>query len=175
MRNILILAAALSGLSGAVHAKDLSVDMYKATPEGRGAKAGTVAIKSTTSGAAFSVKLEGMEPGSEHGFHVHANGSCAPLERDGKLVPALAAGGHWDPQKTGFHAGAGGDGHLGDLPRIDADENGNIRLTVTAPRIKDISALKGHALMVHLHGDNYSDSPKKLGGGGARLFCGVIK
>ena len=35
--------------------------------------------------------------------------------------------------------------------------------------------LKGHALMVHEGGDNYSDEPKPLGGGGARVACGVIE
>jgi Cu-Zn family superoxide dismutase len=44
-----------------------------------------------------------------------------------------------------------------------------------APRIKDIQALKGHALMIHAGGDNYSDQPKPLGGGGARIACGVIE
>jgi Cu-Zn family superoxide dismutase len=28
--------------------------------------------------------------------------------------------------------------------------------------------------MIHQGGDNYSDDPKKLGGGGARVACGVI-
>ncbi|SSP59941.1 Cu/Zn superoxide dismutase [Acinetobacter baumannii] len=29
--------------------------------------------------------------------------------------------------------------------------------------------------MIHAGGDNYSDSPLPLGGGGARIACGVIK
>jgi Cu-Zn family superoxide dismutase len=29
--------------------------------------------------------------------------------------------------------------------------------------------------MVHVGGDNYSDKPKPLGGGGARFACGVIE
>jgi Cu-Zn family superoxide dismutase len=28
--------------------------------------------------------------------------------------------------------------------------------------------------MIHEGGDNYSDQPKPLGGGGARIACGVI-
>ena len=28
--------------------------------------------------------------------------------------------------------------------------------------------------MVHASGDNYSDDPAPLGGGGARIACGVI-
>ncbi|HAQ86214.1 MAG TPA: superoxide dismutase [Cu-Zn] SodC1, partial [Pseudomonas sp.] len=44
-----------------------------------------------------------------------------------------------------------------------------------APRLKSLGDLKGHALMVHEGGDNYSDEPKPLGGGGARVACGVIE
>jgi Cu-Zn family superoxide dismutase len=29
--------------------------------------------------------------------------------------------------------------------------------------------------MIHAGSDNYSDSPKPLGGGGARIACGVIE
>jgi Cu-Zn family superoxide dismutase len=29
--------------------------------------------------------------------------------------------------------------------------------------------------MIHAGGDNYSDHPKRLGGGGARIACGVVK
>jgi len=28
--------------------------------------------------------------------------------------------------------------------------------------------------MIHAGGDNYSDEPAKLGGGGARMACGVV-
>ncbi|MRR17699.1 MAG: superoxide dismutase [Cu-Zn] SodC1, partial [Deltaproteobacteria bacterium] len=31
------------------------------------------------------------------------------------------------------------------------------------------------SLMIHVGGDNYSDVPEKLGGGGGRLACGVVK
>jgi len=34
--------------------------------------------------------------------------------------------------------------------------------------------LHGHALMVHAGGDNHDDHPAPLGGGGARIACGVI-
>jgi Cu-Zn family superoxide dismutase len=29
--------------------------------------------------------------------------------------------------------------------------------------------------MIHAGGDNYSDQPVPLGGGGARIACGVVK
>jgi len=35
--------------------------------------------------------------------------------------------------------------------------------------------IKGRSLMIHAGGDNYSDMPVSLGGGGARVACGVVK
>ncbi|MCF8053532.1 MAG: superoxide dismutase family protein [Desulfobacterales bacterium] len=104
---------------------------------------------------------------------VHENPDCGPLEKDGKRVPGLAAGGHFDPQNTGRHEGPYGDGHLGDLPPLYADEHGRATLPVLAPRIK-VKDIKGRSLMIHAGGDNYSDHPAKLGGGGARIACGVV-
>ena len=38
-----------------------------------------------------------------------------------------------------------------------------------------MNEIKGRALMIHAGGDNHSDHPAPLGGGGARMACGVIK
>jgi Cu-Zn family superoxide dismutase len=38
-----------------------------------------------------------------------------------------------------------------------------------------LSEVKGKALMVHAGGDNFADQPAPLGGGGARIACGVIE
>jgi len=43
-----------------------------------------------------------------------------------------------------------------------------------APRLT-LSQIQGLSVMVHAGGDNYSDHPKPLGGGGERIACGVIK
>jgi Cu-Zn family superoxide dismutase len=91
------------------------------------------------------------------------------------MTPAGAAGGHLDPAMTGKHEGPEGLGHLGDLPLVTVAADGSVSGTAVAPRIKDVSALKGRALMIHAGGDNYSDAPAPLGGGGARLACGVVQ
>lgn len=90
------------------------------------------------------------------------------------MVPALAAGGHYDPSASKRHGLPWGDGHLGDLPALFVDAMGNATNPVLAPRLK-ITDLKGRSLMVHAGGDNHADHPAPLGGGGARLLCGVIK
>ena len=45
---------------------------------------------------------------------------------------------------------------------------------VLAPRVQ-LTDVKNRALMIHAGGDNHSDHPAPLGGGGARIVCGVIK
>jgi Cu-Zn family superoxide dismutase len=153
-------------------AQPLVVDIRAAEAAGTGAALGTVTVTSTPYGALFTPSLSGLMPGV-HGFHVHENPSCDPKEQDGKMVPALAAGGHFDPGKTGKHLGPYGDGHLGDLPPLVVDAEGKSTVPVLAPRIK-LSDLKGHSLMVHAGADNFADHPHPLGGGGARIGCGVI-
>ena len=66
-------------------------------------------------------------------------------------------------------------GHLGDLPVLDVAPDGTATQTLTAPRIKSIDVLKGRSLIIHIGGDNYSDSPSLLGGGGGRLACGLVE
>jgi len=68
-----------------------------------------------------------------------------------------------------------GGGHGGDLPVLTVDQSGAAQETLTAPAIKDVQALKNRSLIIHAGGDNYSDQPKPLGGGGARIACGLIE
>jgi Cu-Zn family superoxide dismutase len=148
--------------------------MALATPAGPGAPIGEVTISDSPEGARFHVQLHGLPPG-QHGFHVHQNPSCAPATAaDGKVTPAGGAGGHLDPAKTGMHMGPTGNGHLGDLPFVTVAADGTADQTLVAPRIASVASLRGHALMLHAGGDNYSDQPAPLGGGGARIACGVI-
>ena len=104
---------------------------------------------------------------------MHANPSCAAGEKDGKKVPALAAGGHYDPQASNKHGLPWGDGHLGDLPALYVDADGKAANPVLAPRLK-LADVHGRSLMVHAGGDNHADHPQPLGGGGARFACGVV-
>jgi Cu-Zn family superoxide dismutase len=106
---------------------------------------------------------------------VHENDTCAPTMMGGVRIPGGATGEHLDPDKTGKHGGPLGEGHIGDLPLIEAGASGTARLSVTAPRIKDVAALRKHSLVIQIGGDNYSDSPARDGGGGGRFACGVIQ
>lgn len=171
-RSVLFLATTTLCFSLAAQA-DITVPMNKVDEQGVGAQVGQVVISESPYGVVFSPTLAGLPPGA-HGFHVHENSSCGPQEKDGKMVPALAAGGHYDPAASKHHGLPWGDGHLGDLPALFVDATGNANNPVLAPRLK-IADVKGRSLMIHAGGDNHADHPAPLGGGGARLFCGVIQ
>lgn len=171
----LVLCAAVALTPAAAMAKQVKTELFLATDAGKGASVGTVAISDSKSGARFKVKLHGLPPGP-HGFHVHDKGSCDPsTAADGKVTPAGGAGGHMDPAMSGKHLGPHGAGHLGDLPVLTVGADGSAKASLTAPHVADVSQLKGHALMVHAGGDNFSDTPAANGGGGARLACGVLQ
>lgn len=150
---------------------DIVVPMNLVDENGIGNAVGQVTISKSKHGLVFTPALNGLAPGL-HGFHVHQDPDCGPKEKDGKKVPALAAGGHYDPKKTNRHGTPWGDGHLGDLPPLFVDANGNSAQPVLAPRLK-MSDLKKRSLMIHVGGDNHADHPAPLGGGGARIVCGV--
>ncbi len=164
---------AVLGLAAANAVADGSVSMQLLNADGTGAEAGTIALSESAYGVVFTPNLSGLTPGL-HGFHIHQNPSCEPKEKNGKMVPGLAAGGHFDPKGTNQHGTPWGDGHLGDLPPLYVDADGKATQPVVAPRVK-LADLKGRALMIHAGGDNHSDNPKPLGGGGARMACGVVK
>lgn len=154
-------------------AETIQVDVLRASAEGAGESIGTVSFIAGNAGTQINVNLSGL-PAGQHGFHIHEHASCAPhAGATGAMEPAGAAGAHYDPEGTGTHLGPEGAGHLGDLPRLEANADGIVQAELTAPRITSLSQLRGRALMVHAGGDNYTDTPAN-GGGGARLACAVI-
>ena len=175
MRKVLFAAVLVVGVLAAlpVVAADLVVPMSLVSDQGIGKSIGTVTISEGPKGLVFTPNLTDLAPGV-HGFHVHQNPDCAAAMKDGKMTPALAAGGHYDPANVGKHEGPLGKGHLGDLPALTAGADGKAAAAVTAPHLK-MADVKGRSLMIHAGGDNYSDQPAPLGGGGARIACGVIK
>jgi len=126
---------------------------------------GSISAEDTPYGLLITPALVNLPPGL-HGFHVHTKANCAD---QGK-----AAGGHFDPEKTNKHRGPyQKDSHLGDLPALYVDKNGEAKLPVLAPRLKS-GDLNQRAIIIHQGGDNYSDMPKMLGGGGDRIACGIV-
>lgn len=151
----------------------VTVTMNKIDAKGIGAAIGSVAFSDGPGGLVIKPNLKGLAAG-DHGFHVHENADCGAKEKDGKMVAGLAAGGHYDPTKSGKHEGPKGHGHLGDLPVLVVAADGTAKGQIVAPRLK-VADIKGRSLMIHAGGDNFSDQPKALGGGGGRVACGIIK
>ncbi|WP_298622801.1 superoxide dismutase family protein [uncultured Legionella sp.] len=125
---------------------------------------GEIIFTETPYGLLVTPNLKGMPPGLR-GFHLHQHPNCG--------ADGMDAGGHYDPAKTNSHQGPYGSGHLGDLPVLYVSDEGIANTPTLAPRLK-LKDLTGLTVMIHANGDNYSDTPP-LGGGGARIACGVIK
>lgn len=147
------------------NASSLTIPINLFNEDGTSQSIGTITAEKSICGVLLTPHLKGLTPGI-HGFHIHVNPSC-----DDK---GMAAGGHFDPDKTNVHLGPyNHQGHLGDLPVLIVNADGTATLPTLAPRFS-LSQLSNHAFMIHAGGDNYSDQPEKLGGGGARIACGVI-
>lgn len=162
-----VLAAASTASAASV-----TVTMNDVNADGVGDIIGTVVFQDSAKGLKIVPNLKGLSEG-QHGFHVHQNPACGPKEKGGKRVPGLAAGGHFDPKKVDKHEGPSGQGHLGDLSVLYVGAVGRATRSSFAPRLKTAD-LAGRAIVIHAGGDNYSDNPKKLGGGGARVACGMV-
>jgi Cu-Zn family superoxide dismutase len=141
------------------HSDTVTSDVYTTN----GTSIGKIVFEDSQSGLFIKPQLTGLPEGI-HGFHIHEHPDCGDH--------AMNAGGHLDPAKTNSHQGPYGKGHLGDLPVLAVETNGMATIPVLAPRLK-IKDIKGHSIMIHQGGDNYSDTPP-LGGGGPRIACGKI-
>ena len=126
---------------------------------------GHITFRDSADGLLVEPHLNHLSPGA-HGLHIHEKPMCS---NNGK-----AAGGHLDPYHTGKHLGPYGSGHLGDLPVLRVNQRGSANQITIAPRLKTTDIIN-HSVILHQGGDNYRDQPKPLGGGGARIGCGLIQ
>ncbi len=157
--NLFLLASLLA--STQLYAAERSASIYNTQTQ---ELIGSVVFSETPSGLLITPNLEHL-PAGLHGFHLHQHANCADHGND--------AGAHFDPQNTNNHKGPYNNGHLGDLPVLYVTDDGQAKTPTLAPHLK-LSDLNDLSVMIHANGDNYSDTPP-LGGGGARIACGVIK
>ncbi len=124
---------------------------------------GIVIAKDTKYGLLIIPKLKSLEPGY-YGFHIHDKPDCGI---DGKH-----AGGHLDPKNIGLHFGPyNSNGHLGDLPNIFVNNNGEAIIPVLAPKLT-INDILNRSLVVHNKTDYYDH--KSFTNSGTRIICGII-
>jgi superoxide dismutase, Cu-Zn family len=117
-----------------------------------------------------SAEVKGMPPG-DHGFHIHAVGSCAPNFD--------AAGPHYNPQSK-QHGLENPDGpHAGDLPSITVRPDGGgtlsakTTLVTITPGPTTIFDGDGSAVIIHAQPDDQKTDPS--GNSGARIVCAVLQ
>lgn len=116
-----------------------------------------------------SGRVTGLQPNSEHGFHIHEFGDCSAPD-------ASSAGGHFNPSnKPHAHPG---HGHDGAMKNLSADAEGVAVVDDELPTTVNIGKgdafdIVGHALIVHEKPDDYVSQP--VGNAGGRLTCGVIE
>jgi Cu-Zn family superoxide dismutase len=170
------LAASLLALPAFAAEKTITIHAISAT--GVGDSIGTITAKDSRHGLVLTPKLTRLAPAGPHGFHMHEKPDCGPAPNpanNNQPAAGFAAGGHYDPMKTGKHHGPGHkEGHVGDLPVLVVSGDGSATLPMVVPHLK-VKDLAGRSLMIHAGGDNYSDTPAPLGGGAGRIACGVIK
>jgi len=135
-----------------------------------GTEIGTAEIVRAKGAISISVKVNGFEAG-ERALHLHSTGACDAPD-------FTSAGGHLNPFQRA-HGSLNPDGqHLGDMPNITTDDNGQATLTFTFSDdpdhlIQEIFDADGTAVMIHAGPDDYISDP--AGAAGPRIACGVVK
>ena len=136
----------------------------------KGSKAfGEVTFEQDGDKVRILANVQGLKPGQEHGFHIHAVGDCS--SGDG-----MSAGGHFNPAGKPHGNPSGGEHHAGDLPALKADKGGRAKSEGMVNGVTlelGPTSLVGRAVIVHADPDDYKTQP--TGNSGARIACGVIK
>ena len=129
---------------------------------------GTVTFTQTGSAVTFVADIDGLEPNTSHGFHIHDKGDLS----DPKLA---GAGGHFNPTHE-MHGGPMSEHHhMGDLGNLTADANGHAHLEGAVPGVTltvgDLGII-GRSVIIHAKEDDLHSQP--AGESGPRVAGGVI-
>jgi Cu-Zn family superoxide dismutase len=170
MNKTLILLSAAALLAGCQMFREAGP---KATAELRPTKGNTAAGTASFTQIGDKVRVHavvsGLNPGMEHGFHVHEVGDCG--SGDG-----MSAKGHFNPYGKPHAHFSTPERHAGDLPALKADAGGRAELTVELDAMTVAAgpaSVVGRGLIVHAQPDDYRTQP--TGNAGARLACAVIR
>lgn len=121
-------------------------------------------------GVLIKVEVTGLPENSWVAFHVHETGSCD------HGTGHASAGGHFNPDSREHGYMAANGPHAGDMPNQYVSADGTLRAEVFNPSVtlaEGETGIRGRALMVHAHADDYTSQPS--GDAGDRLACAVIE
>ena len=128
---------------------------------------GIVFFEQHTDHVDILVKLSGLTPNQQHGFHVHQFGDIS--SEDGK-----SAGSHYNPEGHSHSLNNTSTRHAGDLGNLKANENGEVDYSFKALNISindSKNPIIGRALIIHAKPD---DGGQPTGNAGSRIGMGVI-
>ena len=129
---------------------------------------GTVTFTAAEGGTvAFVADVDGLEPNSVHGFHIHEKGDLSAADLS-------SAGGHYNPTHD-LHAGPDAPHHhAGDLGNLTADDQGHAHLTGTVGHVSlgGENSILDRSVIVHAKADDLKSQP--AGDSGSRIAGGVI-
>lgn len=150
-------------------AKEANATLEPSKAPGQDNVRGTVHFTSTGGGVKVHAVVTGLEPNSEHGFHIHQNADLSAPD-------LMSAGGHFNP--TGHKHGGpeGTERHGGDLGNLKADGSGKAIYDATIDGISIDDAktgIVGKSVIVHEKADDLKSDPS--GNSGARIAGGAIK
>lgn len=166
MRTILSLSilAAATIFTSAASADELIAVL---TPTEGNDVSGTVTFAEDGGKVKVTAHIEGLEPGSKHGFHIHEFGDISAAD-------GTAAGGHYNPEKHDHALPATEVRHAGDLGNVEANADGVADYTITVDNVSLMDgedAIIGRGVIVHAKPD---DGGQPTGNAGARVAQGVI-
>jgi Cu-Zn family superoxide dismutase len=116
------------------------------------------------SGMVATYIVVGLNPGQEHGFHIHDVGNCESSD-------GLSTAGHFNPDKKDHGGPAAEPHHAGDMGNIKANELGIAWKRILIKGVT-VAKVKGKGLIVHQNKDDFTNVNN--GNAGARWGCGVI-
>jgi superoxide dismutase, Cu-Zn family len=164
----LTVAAALA-VAGAVWGQGSAKATAQLQPTKGNTATGTATFTQRGGKVLVEVKVSGLTPGAEHGFHIHEKGDCS--SGDG-----MSAGAHFNPLNKPHAHYSTPDRHAGDMPALKADASGNASVVAELDVITvtdGSTGIVGRGLIVHAQPDDYKTQP--TGNSGARVACGVIQ
>ncbi len=118
-------------------------------------------------GVDLELKVEGLQPHSVHGLHIHENGDCRGPD-------FTSAGNHFNPQTKVHGPPDNSESHLGDLGNIKVDDKGSYAgvIKIKNATREGVNGIHNRSLIIHEQQDDLISQP--AGNSGKRLACIII-